>query len=232
MDFQVTNFWDPSIYPGNPKGELEQGKNLVNASKEVGVKFFVFSSLPNATKLSGGKYSNILHLDYKAAIEDYLKSSGLPNATVHTGWFAENLWNFGALAKTPEGSFQMQIPRYNATALQAVTWVSRDLGPSVLALFKHYKDRKDIWNQVFYAVTAQVTYPEFAAIVQKAIGKPVSVTYPSSAGIEEADEMYDFQREFGLYRDSIIPDPRLIELGAKFGTLKEFAETEVKERFA
>jgi hypothetical protein len=28
----------------------------------------------------------------------------------------------------------------------------------------------------------------------------------------------------GLYRDVPIPDPRLIEMGVKFSTLKEFAE--------
>jgi len=40
--FGVTNFFDPSIFPKNPQGEIVQGKNMIDASKEVGVKFFVF----------------------------------------------------------------------------------------------------------------------------------------------------------------------------------------------
>ena len=35
-----------------------------------------------------------------------------------------------------------------------------------------------------------------------------------------------------MYLDSTIPDPRLIALGVKFGTMQEFAETAVKPRFA
>ncbi|KAJ7811021.1 hypothetical protein B0H14DRAFT_2606827 [Mycena olivaceomarginata] len=39
-----TNFWDPEVFPADPKGagELTQGKNLVDAAKEVGVKFFIW----------------------------------------------------------------------------------------------------------------------------------------------------------------------------------------------
>jgi hypothetical protein len=39
---KVTNFWDPSIFPDRPEGEIEQGKNMVDAAKDVGVKFFVW----------------------------------------------------------------------------------------------------------------------------------------------------------------------------------------------
>ena len=51
----------------------------------------------------------------------------------------------------------------------------------------------------------------------------------------QVDELLTLQwgylSEFGMFRDSVIPDPRLVEFGAKFSTLKEFAETEVKRRF-
>jgi hypothetical protein len=43
---------------------------------------------------------------------------------------------------------------------------------------------------------------------------------------------YDYLSEFGMYRGATIPDPRLIALGVQFGTMEEFAETEVKPRFA
>lgn len=34
-----------------------------------------------------------------------------------------------------------------------------------------------------------------------------------------------------MYRDAIIPDPRLLALGVKFTPLEEFVEEEVKPRF-
>ena len=72
---------------------------------------------------------------------------------------------------------------------------------------------------------------------------------PPTSGMEELDEMvsspvfntprvygtpllqFAYQSEFGMFRESDIPDPRLVALGVKFGTLEEFVETEVKARF-
>ncbi|KAJ6521784.1 NmrA-like domain-containing protein, partial [Mycena vulgaris] len=66
--FGVTNLWDPSVFPGtlNVKGEIDQGKNLVDATKAVGMKFFVWSDLPSSTALSSGKYSTVYHIDSKS----------------------------------------------------------------------------------------------------------------------------------------------------------------------
>lgn len=117
------------------------GKNVVDASKAVGVKFFVWrsarsflcgisnvlrfelrknlspcSSLPSASKLSKGKYTQVHHFDReyirvgarflskvlvlrsshriseKAAVDGYLATSGVPFATVQTGYYLENAW--------------------------------------------------------------------------------------------------------------------------------------------
>ena len=44
-------------------------------------------------------------------------------------------------------------------------------------------------------------------------------------------EQYSYQSEIGMFRDAEIPDPRLVALGVKFGTIQEFVEQEVKKRF-
>ncbi len=44
--FAVTNYWADM----NAEHELQQGKNLVDAAKEAGVKHFIFSSLYNIKK--------------------------------------------------------------------------------------------------------------------------------------------------------------------------------------
>ncbi|KII90698.1 hypothetical protein PLICRDRAFT_39272 [Plicaturopsis crispa FD-325 SS-3] len=229
--FGVTNFYDPTIAGQDPQGEITQGKNLIEVSKEVGVKFFIWSSLPDSTKLSNGKYPTIHHFNNKAAIDEYLKTAGLPYAIVHTGWFAENLWNFGNLVKTADGSFELPVPRYSATSPQAITWIERDLGPSILALLKNYNTRAaEVLGQTFFAVTARSTYPAFAEILSKAFGKPVKFTSPPTTTIRELDEMYEYQSEVGLYNESPLPDPRLVALGVKFSTLEEFAAA-AKSRF-
>ncbi|KAF7986297.1 hypothetical protein HWV62_35244 [Athelia sp. TMB] len=215
---KVTNYYDPSIAGGNTAGEIEQGKQLVDVAKEVGVKFLVWSSLPHSTKLSNGKYPGVHHFDCKAEVEDYLKSSGLPNATVHTGVFG----------KDESGTYELRVPHYSATKTQAITWIEHDLGPSVLALLKHYEDRADeVLNKTFYVANAHITYPNFAEH-SVAIGIPVKFVSPPTTGMKELDVMSDI----GLYRDSPLPDPRLLSLGAKFATLEEFAQERAKPRFS
>jgi hypothetical protein len=70
------------------------------------------------------------------------------------------------MAKTSSGSFELAIPKYSASAAQSFTWVARDLGPCVLALFNN-RYRKKITNKAFPIVTAKMTYPEFAKILEK-----------------------------------------------------------------
>ncbi|KAK6975063.1 hypothetical protein R3P38DRAFT_2811039 [Favolaschia claudopus] len=116
--FGTTNFWDPEIFPANPegKGEITEGKNLVDAAREEGIEFFISSSLPSASRDSHGEFTKVQahHLDRmfltqalgpelndrccgfastdKAAIQHYLQASGVPFAVLLTGHFPENLY--------------------------------------------------------------------------------------------------------------------------------------------
>jgi hypothetical protein len=120
---QVTNYYDPSIAGSQVKGEVDQGKILIDAAKEVGVKFFVWRFVGPASMTDenidiqvvvsliqqicrkGNTLVSIistvsihkplliavtpmrLSVD-KAEVEEYLKQSGLPSATVYTGLFS------------------------------------------------------------------------------------------------------------------------------------------------
>lgn len=62
------------------KHELEAGRNIVDAAKHCGVKHFVFSSLPNLTAASHGRFTKVFHFDYKHDIEMYAREK-LPSVT-------------------------------------------------------------------------------------------------------------------------------------------------------
>ncbi|KAJ6599750.1 hypothetical protein DFH09DRAFT_1021187 [Mycena vulgaris] len=228
---QLTNYFEPSIFPGNPAGEIEQGMNMVDAAKEAGVKFFVFSSLPNMSKRSDGKYTQARHFDNKEAIEQYLRSSGLANASIHLGGFFENFWTFHLLKKTEYG-FNIAIPKFSREALHNWTWVSRDVGPAVLALLKNYDDpAKAISGKVYPVITACLTYPAVAELTAQALGVGVTFTSPEKSAMKELDDMVssDFASEF--FKGVAIPNPELVTLGVKFSSIEEFMETEVRRRF-
>ncbi|EIW78415.1 NAD(P)-binding protein [Coniophora puteana RWD-64-598 SS2] len=231
--FGVTDYYDPKNFAEGTSSETTMGKNIVDASKETDVKFFIWSSLPHATRVSNGKYRNVHHFDNKANVEEYLQEVGLPHAILHTGWFSENSWNYNCVAPSEDSSsLNVAIPKYSADSPQYILWVERDLGQVALALLKSYETKKEqVLGHLFYAVSAKMTYPEFAKVLERSVGKPVDFISPESTGMQEMDEMYAFQSEFGLYPDVQIPDPRLTELGVKWHTMDEFAQEAAKARY-
>ncbi|KAI2606667.1 putative hscarg dehydrogenase [Hypoxylon sp. NC1633] len=52
--------------------EAQQNKNIIDAAAKVStLERFIYSSLPNMTKLSGGKYAHVYFSDSKALAEEY-----------------------------------------------------------------------------------------------------------------------------------------------------------------
>ncbi|KAK7008462.1 NmrA domain-containing protein [Favolaschia claudopus] len=230
--FGNTNFWDPDIYPANPKSEVTQGKNLVDAAKEVGVSFFLYSSLPNATKESNGLYTHCYHVDNKAEIEEYLKASGIPYATICTGWFMENLWNFGSLVKTDKG-YDIPLAIYGPEDKQIGTWISHDFGQAAVEVLNRFKEnREEVLGKAYPVVSYRFTYPELAKAIGKALKKEVTFTTLETTGSAELDEAFTYGAKFGMYNSTPAPNPDLVALGVKFGTLEEFLQAEVVPRFA
>ncbi|KAJ7453060.1 hypothetical protein B0H11DRAFT_1927210 [Mycena galericulata] len=113
----TTNFWDPEVFPADMtgKGEIVQGKNLVDAVKEVGIKFFIWSSLPSATKESNGLYIHVHRLDNKAQIAEYVAASGVPHVVILTAWFAESF------SRTTSGASSSPSPEVLGKTYPVVT---------------------------------------------------------------------------------------------------------------
>lgn len=82
-----------------------------------------------------------------------------------------------------------------------------------------------------------------------AIDKPVKFVSPPTTGVKEFDDMVcghgfctrrntqqllqnEYVSEIGLFRDAVLPDPRLVALGVKFATLEDFAQERAKPHFA
>ncbi|KAJ7488168.1 hypothetical protein FB451DRAFT_1553637 [Mycena latifolia] len=220
----------PTFKPG--KDEVTQGTNIVDAAKEVGVKFLIFTSLPNVTKVTNGKYKACMHYDEKAAVQEYLKSSGLAHASLLLPAFLENYWKFNSLKKTETG-FELTTPRYPASSRQSFSWVARDVPAAALALLKNYTDpSKGINGKAYPVVNGNMTYVELAEKTAKVLGAPVTYTPGPALGFPPIDEAWAFTAEYdGFYTDTPIPNPELVALGVKFSTVEEFLEVEVKTRY-
>src|SRR5256885_1702677 len=72
--FLVTNFWEPGA------DELKQATAAVRAAKAVGVKHFVWSTLPDVEAISGGKL-HVPHFTGKAKIDRIVREAGFAHPT-------------------------------------------------------------------------------------------------------------------------------------------------------
>ncbi|KAF7365523.1 NmrA domain-containing protein [Mycena venus] len=227
--FAVTVPAFPSV---EGKNELAQGKNIVDAAKEVGVKFFIWSCLPSISKLSNGKYKNVTHYEEKDAVREYLESSGLTHASILLPAFLENL-NSRPLLKQTEKGYNIAMPIFKAMDRQAWAWISRDVPAAVLALLNNYTNpEKQINGKTYPIVNANISCSELAEITGKALGAEVTFTSVPPTGLLARDEMFACQAEYsGLYTATAVPNPDLVALGMKFSTIEEFLESEVKPRF-
>ncbi|KAI4526873.1 NmrA-domain-containing protein [Schizophyllum commune Loenen D] len=214
--------------PFRPLTELEQGKNLVDAAKETGLKFFVFSSLSSIAEVTKGKYTKASHSEDKVAVVKYLKASGVPNARVIVGLFLENFVKMTPLTKTPEG-YAVQL-RFHPKSVFGYSWVGHDLGPVVTGLFKLYTTRFSEINDVDFDVDhAKASVGDIIDDISKELGKPIKVERAPPTGIPDLDEAYDFGVEYDLLSGRPVPDPKLEAFGIKQdGTIQEFVRQVLK----
>jgi hypothetical protein len=108
--FSVTDFWQTfanpserekastsgqSIGPFSREHEAQQNRNIIDAAAKVStLERFIFSSLPNTNKLSGGKYAHVYPFEGKAMAEVYGRSA-YPKlwertSVLYAGYYLEN----------------------------------------------------------------------------------------------------------------------------------------------
>ena len=102
--FAVTNFWEKGT------DELAQATAAVNAAKAAGVQHFVWSTLPNVEKISGGKF-DVPHFTAKAKVDEVVKNAGFAHHTfVIAPFFFQNLNTMLAPQTQQDGSTGWTMP--------------------------------------------------------------------------------------------------------------------------
>ncbi|KAJ7455784.1 hypothetical protein FB451DRAFT_1407617 [Mycena latifolia] len=141
-------------------------------------------------------------------------------------------WIYPASMHTETG-YTIPIPKYRPEDTQSTTWVAHDLSASAVALLSNYTDTtKNVLGQSFPVISMKFTCSQIAEAIAAAIKKEVTFTPVKTAGMAEVDEMFLFQAKVGMYTGTPVPNPALVALGVKVGSMEEFIKTEIVPRFA
>jgi uncharacterized protein YbjT (DUF2867 family) len=102
--FLVTNFWQPG------KDERGQAASAVRAAKDAGVKHFIWSTLPDAEAISGGRFP-LPHFSGKAKIDGIVREAEFAHHTfVVAPFYYQNLLGVLAPQKLDDGSLGWALP--------------------------------------------------------------------------------------------------------------------------
>src|ERR1700723_3524900 len=102
--FLVTNPWEPGT------DERKQALAAIHAAKDAGVQHFIWSTLPNVEKISGGKL-DVPHFTDKANIDRIVSEAGFPHHTfVIAPFFYQNLVGVMAPQKQADGAVGWTLP--------------------------------------------------------------------------------------------------------------------------
>ena len=101
--FVVTNFWEGA-------DEIAQGRNAIEAAKEVGIEHFVWSTLPNVESISNGEIE-LHHFTGKAKVDILVRSAGFKYYTfVQAPFYFQNLIGMLTPQQKEDGTTGWTLP--------------------------------------------------------------------------------------------------------------------------
>ncbi|EFY94929.2 NmrA-like family protein [Metarhizium robertsii] len=166
--FGMTDYW--SIHSKDI--EMQQGKKLFEAVKAEGVRHYVWSSLPWAEKLTGGKLTQLPYFDGKAIVEAHIeenKEDMIVSYFMPAMFFSfiENLIRGGQ-----DNNPHLTLPISSTSALWPFIDPPRDGGKYIMGLFEAGSKSNGVRVN---AVSCWTTPRELVATLSEEGGKNVSL---------------------------------------------------------
>ena len=155
--FAMQNTWVAGV-----EREEEQGKRLAEVARRAGVHHYVYTSVGSAHRRTG-----IPHFDNKARVEEKVRTLGFPSWTImRPVFFMENLVSPWFLPAIQQG--QLAVGIQPGTVLQMIA--VRDIGKHGARAFERHAELN---GRAFDIAGDQLTMPDTAKIVSRAMSKPV-----------------------------------------------------------
>jgi uncharacterized protein YbjT (DUF2867 family) len=204
--FLVTNFWDPAQMPR----ETEIGNAAVKEARAAGVQHFIWSTLPDAEKLTGGRLK-LPHFTGKARVDAAVDAANFPRYTfVQAPFYFQNFLGMLAPQPLPNGGRGWAVPMDPAARVIHAGDVN-DVGRAVAAAFAA---GEKLPNGTYLAVCGGVySWNDFVSTlnaqghdvqVQKASADVYDTFFPGAAEVRETFQYFEQCTYFGPERESRI----------------------------
>lgn len=154
--FSVQDFWAVGA-----RREVQQGKNLAEAAKKVGVEHFVYSSVGGAERNSG-----IDHWETKWEIEKHIRKLGLPATVLRPVAFMENYY----IDQVEIGILKGKLMDPIRADQPYQTIATEDIGAFAALAFERPKEFIGLELEIG---GSELTNPETAQTFSRVLGKPV-----------------------------------------------------------
>ncbi len=141
------------------EAEVRQGIMLADAAKQAGIAHYVYTSVGSAHRNTG-----IPHFESKWKVEQHIREIGLPATILRPVWFMENFTTFAK----PSAEGVVMLPMKPARKLAMVAL--KDIGEFGAAAFRR---PKEFLGQAIDLAGDELTMPEAAALLTKAMGRPI-----------------------------------------------------------
>lgn len=218
--------------PWTPVSETVQGKNMVDACKAVGVELLVWSSLADAKKISGGKYSKVKHWDQKAEVDDYIAKVGQPAVILQTGGFVENMHNLHILRPSGPGKWIIAWPVIRPEVPIPISYIAADFGPCVVKTIELWEKGEGVklGKEPIAVCSWRMKIEDMVETVRRLSGKEIEYQRPPQMPNEELQEMMLLADEGLNFAGQEFPTPLFLQLGVTFHTFEDYVTKELLPR--
>ncbi len=206
--FVVTNAWDP----GAPVDEYAQGKRAVEAAKAAGVQHLVWSTLPNCSAISGGRYV-VPHFTNKARVDEVVRAAGFRAFTfVEAPMYFQNLTS-PTMAPQPQDDGNMVWAFPMSADVKCIH--NGDIGELGTLVGRVFEEPKDVGDGQYLAMTpGAVSWREIVATLNSQ-GHDISYSqvppevwdarpFPAAKEMREMMEFWEAYTYFGPEADAKI----------------------------
>jgi hypothetical protein len=156
--------------------EVQIGRAIADEAKRVGVKHFIYSSMPDHTSYNPS-WPRLPLWAAKEEVEKYVREIGLPATFVYTGIYNNNFTSLRYplfyMELQADGSFLWQAPFHEDAKLP---WLDaeQDVGPAILQIFK---DGVTKWRSRRVGLAFEMLTPrEACEAFSRGVGRPVRYT--------------------------------------------------------